>query len=137
MRYDCYCDYDPAEFYRAEIRTARKMHKCEECAGSILPGDRYESAIGKWDGRVDTFKTCERCVDIRQWVKNNVPCLCWAHGDTMDACREAVDEASWRAPTETVGLRFGFLRRVVARDKFNAQRRSARAALTQREGGGA
>jgi hypothetical protein len=123
MSYDCYCDYDPAEFYFARIRTARKQHKCEECAEPILPGDKYEAVIGKWDGFISTFKTCERCVDIRTWTKNNVPCLCWAHGNTIEDCWEAVQEAGWRAGDEAKGLRFGFLRRLVARDKFNAARR--------------
>lgn len=125
MSYDCSCDYDPAEFYSASIRTARKSHKCEECGAPILPGDKYEAVVGKWDGNLDTFKTCEPCVDIRTWTKNNVPCLCWAHGNTIEDCKEAVNEAAWRAPEETRGLRFGFLRKLVQRDKFYAARRAA------------
>jgi hypothetical protein len=122
MSYDCFCDYDAPEFYHREIRKARKEHKCEECPGVIRPGDKYEHVRGKWDGYVDSFKTCERCVEIRTWVKNNVPCLCWAHGNTIEDCKEAVKEAAWRAPEETKGLRFGFLRRVVSRDKFYEKR---------------
>lgn len=123
MSYDCVCDYDPPEFYEATIRTARKPHKCEECAGLILPGDRYEYVAGKWCGFLDTFKTCERCVDIRTWTKNNVPCLCWAHGNLTEDCREATQGAAWRAPDETRGLQFGLLRRIVLRDRFNKERR--------------
>lgn len=111
MSLDCWCDYDPAEFYSAEIRKARKAHRCEECCGEIRPGEPYEYVAGKWDGWVTTFKTCERCLDIRQWVKNNVPCFCWAHGNMLDDAREAVYAAADRAPAETIGLRFGFLRR--------------------------
>jgi hypothetical protein len=125
MAYDCACDYDPAEFYFSEVRTARKSHVCEECAAPIMPGDKYEYVFGKWEGYVSIFKTCERCRDIRQWVKNNVPCLCWAHGTTIEDCKNAVDDAAHRAPTETAGLRFGLLRRIAMRDKFNQQRRSA------------
>jgi hypothetical protein len=125
MSYDCYCDYDPPEFYRREIRRARKSHKCEECAGKILPGDKYEHVRGKWEGYIDSFNTCEHCVDIRTWVKNNIPCLCWSHGNTIEDCKEAIEEASYRANEETKGLRFGFLRRIAKRDKFYATRRAA------------
>lgn len=119
----CVCDYDPADFYNATIRTARKLHACFECGGQILPGDKYEHVTGKWEGRLDTFRTCERCHDIRQWVENNVPCVCWAHGNMIEDAEAAIDEACSRAPAETVGLRFGFRRRIVARDRFSAARR--------------
>jgi hypothetical protein len=118
MSYDCACDYDAPEFYHREIRRARKPHKCAECSGPIPVGQQYEYVRGKWEGYVDNFKTCERCVDLRTWVKNNVPCLCWAHGNTIEDCQEAVFEAAHRAPQETVGLRFGFLRRKVLIDKY-------------------
>jgi RNase P subunit RPR2 len=117
MSYDCVCDYDPPSFYHQEIRKARKAHKCDECTGMIAPGEKYEHVRGKWEGYVDTFNTCEACVDIRTWVKNSVPCLCWAHGNMLEGLREAVEEAHYRAPAETVGLRFGLLRRIAMRDK--------------------
>jgi hypothetical protein len=40
MTYDCFCGYDAPSFYVAEVRTARKQHKCYECSGAILPGDK-------------------------------------------------------------------------------------------------
>jgi hypothetical protein len=126
MSYDCVCDYDAPQFYNVTIRTARKQHKCEECCGLILPGDKYEYVSGCWNGDVNTFKTCEHCRDIRVWVKNNVPCLCWLHGSMIEDCKDAVSEAVWRAKEETIGLSFGLLRRLVARDKFNKARRDAR-----------
>lgn len=121
---DCVCDYDPPEFYSCHVRRSRKQHRCEECLGTILPGEEYEVVAAKWDGYISQFKTCERCFDIRQWVQNNVPCLCWAHGNMIEDCKEAVEEAVFRAPAETTGLRFGFLRRLHARDKFNRARAS-------------
>jgi hypothetical protein len=124
VSYDCYCDYDPPDFYHREIRKARKPHKCDECAGIILPGDQYEHVRGKWEDCISTFETCGHCVDIRTWVKNNVPCLCWAHGNTIEDCKEAIEEAIYRTSEETRGLRFGFLRRLVQRDKFYAERRA-------------
>ncbi|BBB99363.1 hypothetical protein [Bradyrhizobium elkanii] len=121
---DCVCDYDPADFYCATIRRARKPHKCEECSGAILAGESYENVRGSWDRCISEFKTCSRCVDLRTWVRNNVPCVCWAHGNLHEDLRETVQEAHWRAKDEVTGLRFGFLRRMVAIDRFNASRRT-------------
>lgn len=122
MSYKCYCG-DPPEFYHAEIRRARKPHRCSECNGAIMVGERYEHVLGKWDGYVDTFNTCERCHDIYQWTKNNVPCVCKTHGNMIEDCKLAVEEAVWRARDETVGLQFGLLRRIVMRNKLNDARR--------------
>ena len=124
--YDCVCDYDPPEFFSCYQPRARKQHRCYECGGEIRIGEQYEYAAGKWDGYVDTFKTCERCFDIRQWVTNNVPCYCWAYGEAISHAREACEEAACRAPEETRGLRFGLLRRIVERDRLNSARREER-----------
>lgn len=98
MSYDCSCDYDAPELYTASIVRARKTYSCCECGAKIEPGEQYEYVFGKWEGSVSTFKTCQGCRDIRQWVKNNVPCLCWSHGSAIEDCREAVQEAVYRAP---------------------------------------
>lgn len=117
---DCYCDYDPPEFFQQRlVKHARRRHKCEECSGVIAVGEPYECISGKWEGYFNVFKTCERCYDLRIWVKNNVPCFCPMHGGMDEAMQEAIDDAWWRAPDETIGLRFGFLRRRVLRDRHN------------------
>lgn len=121
---ECYCDYDPPSFCHSEIRKARKEHTCHECRGRILKGERYEHTRGKWECYIDTFDTCERCYDIRTWTGNNIPCLCWAYGNIIQDCWDAVEDAAWRASEETKGLRFGFLRRVVARDRLNLMRKT-------------
>lgn len=125
MSIDCYCDYDSPEFCHTEIRKARKPHSCSECRGVIAIGEQYEHVRGKWDGNVCTIQTCLRCLDIRTWVTNSVPCFCWAFGNMIENAREAIGAAVWRAPDETVGLRFGFLRRLVKRDRLNRERRAA------------
>ena len=114
MSVDCYCDFDPATIYNRELRKARKEHRCTECGQPIRFGQQYENVFGVWEGSAWSFKTCEGCCDLRTWVKNNVPCFCWAHGSMLDDAAETIDEACCRAPTETVGLRFGFLRRKIA-----------------------
>jgi len=123
MTYDCSCSYDMPDVYWSKIRRARKTHSCYECGNAILPGDQYEYAFGVYNGDPPyTPHTCEPCIDIRTWVKNSVPCFCWAHGNMIEDAKEAVNEAHYRAPQETVGLRFGLLRRIELRDRFHAAR---------------
>lgn len=125
MSYDCYCESDVhVALYRATLPVARKSYRCEECPGVIQPGERYERVFAIWDGHPSTIFTCERCYDLRVWTKNNVPCLCIQHGGMDDELRLAIEDACFRAPLETVGLYFGFLRRKVLRDRHN---RGARA----------
>ena len=119
MGYDCACDYNAPSAYSRTMPRARKRHKCCECRGGILPGEQYERVFGVWDGDWNTFITCARCIDIRTWTKNNVPCLCWCHEQIIEDCREAITEAQYRAPAETKGLYFGFLRRLAAIKTFN------------------
>jgi hypothetical protein len=128
MSYDCSCDYDPPSFYRRETPKARKRYRCDECPGHVEVGETYERIVGMWEGYFSTFVTCERCVDLRTWVKNNVPCLCWAHGNGDDDMAAAIDEAYWRARDEVVGLRFGFLRRKIMRERHNQSHSERRAA---------
>lgn len=123
---DCYCDYDPPEFFSSSTPRARRAHKCYECSGAITPGERYERAAGKWDGYFSTFVTCERCYNIRTWVQNNLPCFCWAYGNVIDDAIEAVREAAFGAPAETAGLRFGLGRLLVKLRRHNRAARTGR-----------
>jgi hypothetical protein len=122
---DCYCDYDRPAFYVASIRMARKVHRCDECGGEIRPGEQYEHVSAKWDGSIGTVSTCRHCHDLRVWTKNNVPCLCVMHGNQDEENDLAIENAIYRAPDETKGLKFGYLRRKVARRKFYAMRMAA------------
>src|SRR6267142_1422210 len=117
--FDCYCSYEVPTAYHSEMRKARKIHRCNECCGTTLPGEKYERYWGIIDGNMYHGKTCERCVDIRNWMKINVPCFCWAHGNMIDDARNTAQNAHEQAGDEVLGLRFGLLRRIVMRDKFN------------------
>jgi uncharacterized protein YdhG (YjbR/CyaY superfamily) len=64
----------------------------------------------------------------------NIPCVCWAHGNLHEDLRENVREAARVAKDEVAGIQFGFLRRMVAIDKFNAARKAS--ALSPAERGG-
>jgi hypothetical protein len=117
---ECFCDYDPPEFWNKSDRKARKEHRCYECGRPIKPGEIYEVVAGVWDGQFDTFKTCSHCRDIRQFVKNSVPCFCWAHGNLDEDVRNTIEEAYWRARDEVRGLAFRVGRMVIARKRASA-----------------
>ncbi len=86
----CFCDYEPAEFYCKTDYTARKQHQCAECGRVIAAGQRYEKVVAKWDGSLSFFKTCSRCVALREHLAAHVSCFCWAHGNLLDDIREEV-----------------------------------------------
>lgn len=102
------------------MRIARKPHRCDECGGEIIPGQQYEYVSGMWDSYVQDFKTCPACKDLATWTQNNVPCLCLVHGEMIEKCKEAIVEAQYRAPDETKGLYFAFLRRLLLIKRIRA-----------------
>lgn len=61
----CSCDTgeSPDFFTRASVK-ARKPHRCCECGQAIAIGQLYLRSSGKWDGNIDTFAQCQRCVAV-------------------------------------------------------------------------
>ena len=57
--------YELPEFSDSRIYKAKKDHVCTECYRKILPGEKYERVFGKWDGAVETYKTCSDCLSVR------------------------------------------------------------------------
>lgn len=112
MSYDCVCDYDQPSFYVSSKPVARKLHRCEECGSAIAAGEAYESAKGIWDGRFDVFKTCARCVALRDHLKAHVRCFCWAHGSLHEDISYCVQEMP--AEARGSGLLFELGRLAVA-----------------------
>lgn len=72
MNDDCACiyggndegEYSP-DFQSLKWVKARKPHKCCECRRQIQPGESYLRYTGKWDGEMNTYRTCAVCEDIR------------------------------------------------------------------------
>ena len=48
-----------------KVIKARKSHFCEECKEFILPGQKYERNVNKYDGKLFVNKTCLPCLRIR------------------------------------------------------------------------
>lgn len=109
--FDCYCDDGVScQLYEAADHIARKEHKCYECSGRIMPGEVYERVRAIWEGDPQVCKTCIRCLALREFVKANVKCFCWYHGNTIE---DAIETARhYHEPGN--GLLFGALRRLVA-----------------------
>jgi hypothetical protein len=103
---ECFCDYEMPAVYSTSTPKAKKEHCCEECQRAIHPGEQYERVWGIWDGYASTFKTCQRCLNLREYVKAHVPCFCWAHANMIE---DAINTAEgWNR--EAPGLLFGAYR---------------------------
>lgn len=105
----CLCDYEQPSVYKATARFARRRYCCNECDGGIHPGERYDRAFGVWENSSRVFKTCARCMALREWMLLHVPCFCWAHGNLREDALSAAAEYAHEAP----GLLFGALRREI------------------------
>jgi hypothetical protein len=116
---DCYCDYDEPRFYCKTERTARKVHRCDECGARVQPGEKYEHVAAYQDG-MNTYKTCARCLDLRQWTKAHVPCFCWYHFSMIENAVETCQHYAHEAP----GLLFGAYRRQVLINRAAAASRA-------------
>jgi hypothetical protein len=123
----CSCDYDSdwRGFQVEKIRNARKRHRCCECAGFVEPGEKYERAVGCYEGSMWESVTCIRCLDIRRWIRNQIPCFCWLYGEMLDKAKQTVVAAYEVAPDEVRGLFMGLSRRLIALDQHNGRRNSA------------
>lgn len=102
-------DDDIARLYKSQMRTARKEHKCSECRGPILKGENYEYVSGLWQSSFRTFKTCDRCLDIRDYTLSHTPCVNWSHGGLILDCHEKIEQYQDELP----GMMFGLLRLIV------------------------
>lgn len=87
---------------------------CVECNNTIAIGTRYEYVSGKWDGHIDSFKTCLKCVALKDYTLSNVPCLCWSHGNLIEDCIETLKEYRHELP----GLLFGGYRIIATNKKL-------------------
>lgn len=110
---ECYCDYDSPQWFRERVGVARKAHRCCECGCDIRPGERYEYAVGQWDGDISTFKTCERCLSFRKWMVANFRCFCWSMGNLLQDARDLADDKAADAMDEAPGVLFAAGRKMV------------------------
>jgi len=112
----CYCDFEPWDAGDTTSRKARLTHRCNECGGTILPGEVYEYTWSVYDGDFNTHKMCPRCVALRKWVQAHVPCFCWYFEYMLEhgGARDTLERYAHEAP----GLMFGYGRLLVALRRF-------------------
>jgi hypothetical protein len=77
-------DLSQPEFFREKMVKAKKQHKCGECGATIEPGEKYENAVGVWDGEFSTHKTCSICCEVR----NELFCGSYGFGEVWQEIRE-------------------------------------------------
>jgi hypothetical protein len=81
------CDCEVPQAFSESWRTARKAHRCCECAAWITAGERYKYVSGIWDHRPDSYATCVQCVQVRDWLLANLdgwdcaPCFTQLYDD--------------------------------------------------------
>lgn len=88
---ECCCTYDDQgeypSIYEESFPQARKVYRCCECRGTILPGQKHHKAHGLWDGEWLTYRTCMACHQIRLDY-----CNCgWAFGQLHEHIYERYD----------------------------------------------
>lgn len=103
-------DFDQPSFYALSTPVARRPHRCCECRTTIPTGERYEKAVGKWDGEVGTYRTHAACAALWDFVHH---VACGGHGHIvhgglaeelaeadsyLDLDRYAWEEAGWDVP---------------------------------------
>ncbi|MFC5423015.1 hypothetical protein ACFPOB_26045 [Bosea eneae] len=115
MTYECVCDFDMPEFQNTYRRKARKAHRCEECSAPIMAGETYRYDVGKWEGEILHFRTCQPCDDLAKWARISMPCFCYVFGALHESAREMVREVRKDVP----GFVMEWGRRMVAIRRAN------------------
>jgi hypothetical protein len=88
----CDCGDGPSTYHESKPK-ARKPHKCCECGRMIQPGETYRNLWGVWDGEPKTFKTCEACLDLDGWARDQYDCFCPTFGNLRWQVLDMVHES--------------------------------------------
>jgi hypothetical protein len=79
------------------IKAARKLHKCNGCAGQIPVGTPYESWSGGEGGNFYTVKYCPECVLLRDVLDRQD----WDYREYPMSLQQVAEEYSWGEPWGT------------------------------------
>lgn len=109
---NCFCDYEQPDVYISKIVKAKKSHYCCECNVEILSKQKYEYVKILFEGKWRHFHTCLNCIELKNFTINNIPRSCISHGNLIEDCKDSIEDAITRAPEETKGLWFGFLKKL-------------------------
>ena len=127
----CYCDdFDTVDMHTRSTCKVRKACVCRECRRDIAAGEMARSDSYFFEGKWYRDRTCSDCVALEEWIAAHVPCFnyCLPFGALFDQADEAIADL-WR---ETVGLKFGYLRRklkIMNRAKSDCEKRRLAASM--------
>lgn len=76
-------DGEPADLSTIKLVKSRKEYACSECGDKIPKGALHEYAHGRWEGTWDTFRTCARCLNVRDEFFEG-----WYYGGMVECFRE-------------------------------------------------
>lgn len=94
----CECDYDPCEVYRETSPRARRPHRCNDCGGTIEPGEHYTRIFTLHEGEPNAYKRCADCAYLiaevgREWMSECGGWSCIYAGDLPESWDELVSGA--------------------------------------------
>jgi hypothetical protein len=113
----CYCDYDLPSLYRTvRVKATRVKHRCHECGAVIPAKSSCEYVVGLWDGEFSHFRTCQLCLNLREWATISFPCLCLSHGSLLEEVYDRVCEAAPSVPG--LFMEYGRLRVKIRRGRL-------------------
>lgn len=122
-----YGDYDDAEypsFFNETRPVAKKQHRCCECKLMIEPGEKYYKATGCWSGDVSSYKTCPRCLEMIEMIKQHFDPFNYSFGALHESIYYAAYDLDFKfIKTQTPGYLFK-LGRLYIRHQLNSRRKS-------------
>lgn len=93
---------DRVNLLAEDWRTARKDHKCGECARVIPKGELYLVERWVYDGSATTHKTCRHCHRVRAWLGNE--CGGWIYGSVREDILEHVHEGYYGVSVKMMAI---------------------------------
>jgi hypothetical protein len=81
------CEVYPA-FYSWSEPLARKEHRCCECGGRIVVGERYFKGVGKWEGDINVHCQHLLCMEACMFIRDKIQGDCISFGSLMDYYHE-------------------------------------------------
>lgn len=84
-------DCDSAEVSSSRwIKSARKEHKCTECARPIAKGEPYKYGFMVFEGSGESYHMCQHCYVAAEWLIENCGGFVWhsVHEDIAEHASE-------------------------------------------------
>lgn len=92
------------------MRTARKVHKCDECGREIERGREYVYRAGIFDRRFDAYRMCVLCAAAEDDLRDEYGEACYSRGDVADHMRESIRFDGWRETLKALRAKVAELR---------------------------